>query len=191
MAQAEPKTKATVNVMAKARDAMDGCNNYREGAAVLLSWAERDQALWNAIMEPFAMNACISAIQKAMATYRTRIVENIKHEAAKGLTAADEASRAKALLSVNYMSVMDFPLPGGRRLGDATMADLEEAIAFTSRLRSAYTVQEKWYRKVYEMMARDPTKRVSEVLTEDAVRAARLSSETANDPGAMQRQSPT
>lgn len=172
----EPKTKRKINLLKIVRECMDGCENYQQGAKVLLARAKKDPVLMSAIVEPFEYNACVDAIRRCMSEFRTRLLEEV-HSKQGALSPEDGQSRVKALLHVNMLSIYDYPLPGGKKLGDATIDDLKVAKDFHNKSRRAHGNSARWYGRIARMLAESPASTVRERLTEEEVEKARVETE--------------
>src|SRR5690625_4650533 len=94
-----------------------------DAAKLLEKWAHQDAELKAALLEPLLKQACYQAVTRACRVYRRKVWT------APNYTKSGNGQRVVALAN----SLMDFPLPGGVRLRDATKKQIEEAAGFYGR----------------------------------------------------------
>jgi hypothetical protein len=118
---AKLKPLPQISVADFARKATEGAKNAEDAAKALLAMAKADPDLYRKIMEPYEFSACRDAIDRLRLNERAAI-----WKAAQGETRSNTSVRA--LARANTYTLLDFPLPSGTRLGDATVSDLTDAI---------------------------------------------------------------
>jgi len=148
-----------VNVSEAARRAMDGAASYREGAQVLLDMAERDPTLMSAIIDPWKLRAAEEAVGLAMKTFRRRTWESTQRQI--------DPNRVAALIQSNREMLMDFPLPGGLALRDATKDDVTAAALFYSTQATNMGHKARWLDLIAKKVPKGKT--VADALDNDAL----------------------
>ena len=101
------------------RRAMDGASDYAEGAKRLLAMAKDNPELYRKLMGPVEFTACLDACRQNTRSER----KTIWHA-----PVAKPKTSVKALARANSYTLLDFPLPGGMRLADATKGDVLAAV---------------------------------------------------------------
>lgn len=147
------------NVSEAARRAMDGAASYRDGAQILLEMAERDPDLMRAIIEPWKLRAAEDAIGLAMKDFRRRTWESSQRQI--------DPNRVQALIQSNREMLLDFPLPGGMALRDATKADVAAASDFYGNQASDMSHKARWLGMIAKKVPKGKT--VSQALDNDAL----------------------
>lgn len=119
--------------------------------------ARKDVAVWQALTEGLLRTACYDACRGVCRSERRQIWYTPNYDA------GGNGERVKA----HGDSLMDLPLPGGKRLRDATHADLLGANAFYAKQASQMQILANFYLAV---AGKVKTKTVGETLTESALR---------------------
>jgi hypothetical protein len=115
-AQAEP-----ISVDHEARKALDAANGDVVKAVTILERKARSEPLIaNALVMPLLKTACYDAIRAVCRHDRRKVWTSPNY------SAGGNGERVHQLAS----SLMDFPLPGGKKLAQATRDDLQEAGKF-------------------------------------------------------------
>ncbi len=109
-----------ITVADAARKAMEGTATTAEAAKRLYEAAQADPELYRKVMAPFEMSACMDAINMVRRNERAAIWAAPQKESKPNTS-------PKVMARANSYTLLDFPLPGGLRLADATKADLVEA----------------------------------------------------------------
>ena len=148
-----------VNVSDAARRAMDGAASYREGAQILLEMAERDPDLMSAIIDPWKLRAAEDAVGLAMKGVRRRTWESTQRQIDPG--------RIAALIQSNREMLLDFPLPGGLALRNATKDDVTAASLFYSTQASDMSHKARWLELIAKKVPKGKT--VADALNNDAL----------------------
>lgn len=98
----------------------------RAAAESLFRRLQGSPALYAAVADPLVQAQCWHLIGQVKRKARTAVWNAPNYE--KGLS--DAADNVRHLSNANRTLMDDFPLPNGKRLGDATHADLIEAMTF-------------------------------------------------------------
>ena len=113
------KTPGYINLQSAARIAMQGQKSHHVGAKCLLEMARKDASLMAALMEPYEERAAYNAVRKQSSDLRREIWKKSTEQPAN--------DRVGALVVSNMAMLMDFPLPGGKPLRDATGDEVQDA----------------------------------------------------------------
>lgn len=135
-----PKDTSEISIHAAAIKAMDGCENYHEGANRLLKAAKADPELMAALMAPYEFHAALEAVRSASRSVRA----TIWREPNRG----KEAAEVMALASATAGWLLDFPLPGGLLLRHAGKEELTAAAGFYNRQARDMGHKARWLEKV-------------------------------------------
>lgn len=133
-----PASKAKIDpkplISQAARDALDKAGGDIAAAVDVMHRTMRsDRALYAAVMEPLERSACYEAIASIIRQSRAKVWQAPN-------AAADTGGRILALVR----HLMDFPLPGGKRLADATKVDLVAAAEFYSKQAGDMAHKSRW-----------------------------------------------
>lgn len=159
--------ETSIGVVKLAREAVYECDGDRDAALVLLrKWIDDDRALFERLIDPLIDDALANAIRRVATDDRSSL----------RLVAANPDKGAAGIVAMVERTLLDFPMPRGKRLGDATPAEVSEAAEYY-RARERFNRQEaRWYELVFEAM--QGGSRVEAVLSHDALaRLRRLAEE--------------
>lgn len=118
----EQDTKTMIHT--EARRAYEDAGEDIKAATDLFEQRVRDDAaLRDALTDPLIRGACYSAVTMVIRLDRKRVWTAPVYSGANGET-NNQAGRVEALAQSNLMM---FPLPGGKRLADATREEIAEA----------------------------------------------------------------
>jgi len=117
-----------------------------------------DAALFRVLMDPLVEQAVYDAIRAVCRADRRRIWN------APTVHADDPATRVRALSSGTAATLLNMPLPGGKRLGLATRAEVSEAAEFYLRQASNMSAKGQWLRLIAQAVPDGVT--VKSVITE-------------------------
>jgi hypothetical protein len=124
-----------MKVQEAAQLAMERADNEVQAAtAILEDMACNDPDLYNALLSPFLNVAAYEACRALCRQQRQKIWTAPNY---------DQGGNGHRVLD-HAMSLMDFPLPGGKRLRDATKADLEEASSFFAKQAADMSHKARW-----------------------------------------------
>lgn len=122
----------------------------------LVEMVSTDHALWIACTSHLIRSACYEVISRHCHQTRRNILKSVAH---------DETQRGGRLIKFGK-SLMDLPLPGGKRLCDATKADLIAAAEFYSKQAKQMNAMANLYTAIAGKVGRGT---VGERLTEQQV----------------------
>lgn len=113
-----PKRTGPGPVATAAAEALKGADgDVKVATRALLAQVRKQRALRDALTEPLLEAACYQAVSAQMRQQRHRVWTPPNY------SAGGNGARVIALAT----SLLDFPLPGGRRLGEATRAEVAAA----------------------------------------------------------------
>lgn len=159
--------ETSVGLFKVAREALYECDGDRVAAIELLrKWIDNDRGLFDQLINPMIDDALANAIRKVSTDDRQTL----------RLVASNPDRGAAGIVAMVERTLLDFPLPRGKRLGDATPTEVQEAAEYY-RARERFNRQEaRWYELVFEAM--QGGSRVEAVLSHDALaRLRRLAEE--------------
>ena len=132
--QEEPPTASDLaqRAMAQAGD------DVGEAARILEQWARKNTRVWKAVTEDFLAQGCYSVVRGVCRQERRAIWHSPGYD--KGGAGSRVRNHAR--------SILDLPLPGGKRLRDATRDDLHQASEFYSRQARQMAVMEEFLASV-------------------------------------------
>lgn len=163
-----------------ARSAMDRAKGDLTAAAVAMEAAVRQDAkLREALTEPLLAGACMDAVRRIMHERRRSIWSGPKDSGIVGRTppAVDVAGQASRVAQLAAGTLLMFPLPGGKRLAEATRDDVTKAAGFYDAQAKDMGVKARWLSLIAQSIPADKT--VGEVLT--AKRLKELQAEAQRD----------
>lgn len=131
-----------------------------------------DDVLREALLEPIVDRICTQAVSEVIRGKRDRVWNPPPQP-----SAAAGRRRVKVAAAVNRMSLMNFLLPGGKRLGDATGAEVAAAAVFFLKQGRDMMVKGRWCHAIAQAVA--PNKVVRRVLDDARLQALRETAEAA------------
>lgn len=144
-----------------AQEAMQAANgDVLEATAILEQKARGDMDVWRALTDGLLKKACYDACRGICRTER-RIIWN-----APNYDAGGNGERIKAHSS----TLMDWPLPGGMKLKDATKADLIAAAEFYAKQAANMQSISNWLNQIAKKVK---NKTVGDSMTDDQLRKLR------------------
>lgn len=155
---ARPQMSPVSQAAADALQAADG--DVRKATEAMLAAVRKSRRLRDALTEPLLETACYAAITAQCRKQRSRIWTPPNY------SEAGNGDRVIALAR----TLLDFPLPGGRRLGDATRAEVVDAARFYTSHAEDMAHKARWLARVAEAVP--DGQRVADAL--DEARLARL-----------------
>lgn len=162
-------------IIREARDCLDSTGgNWDAAAAELVKRAKADPALRDAGLE----YAARAAVREATRSLRASLTGSPTPRPGPGATSSGAGLRS--LARRNAQRLLDFPLPGGCRLGSAVYSEVAEAHAHYARNRRGNAIGEAWTAAIMRKLPKDDTKPVESVFSEESLRRARNRAEQAN-----------
>lgn len=128
---------------------------------MLAEMATQNQELYLLLTESYLKQACYDSVRKHCQSVRARIWNAPNYEQ------SGKNSKVRALRHANML--MDLPLPNGKRIGDATKADLLDAADAYNKQASKMTAEAAWWRMIATRI--NGKQMVKNVLTEKHLRA--------------------
>lgn len=171
------KTKYERDIVAEAakRALDDASGDVREATAMLESAVRQSRQLRDHITEPLISGACYDAIRAQIHVRRRaiwndpKVVDPIASEAgANVVPLAKRGPDAERVVKLAAGTLLMFPLPGGKQLGEATRAEISAAADFYGGQAADMTTKARWLRLVAQSVP--DGKRVADVLTDKRLR---------------------
>lgn len=149
-----PEPKDAETVTEAAADALEQSDNVLDAAGLLERRAVREPALRDALLAPFLSQACYQAVSLACRHSRRKIWTAPNYT--KGGNGQRVVAHAKSLL--------DFPLPGGLRLRDATKKEVLAGANVYGQYADDMAGKARWLKAIAERLS--GRKKVATVLSE-------------------------
>lgn len=156
--QDHPDTVSTCARLALAE--ADG--DVAEATKLLITRVRNDKELRRELLEPLIEYACHQAVARELRSGRSGIWRPVSPERLAGMS---DAERVKALAAGNLLM---FPLPGGKRLGDASRDDISQASRFYEKQAGDMAHKARWLQLIAQSVP--PGKTVRGTITEDRLR---------------------
>lgn len=131
------------------KDAWQGAGSTEEAVERLLAAAEQSEEVYRALAGPYLRQFAFAAVGN--------IVQDTRDVIWSRPSAPD--ARAAALAQVNATTLYDFPLPGGKRLGDATREEIAEAAQFYMKQANDMAWKARWLSAVAAKVPKGKTAR--------------------------------
>lgn len=125
-----------------------------EATRILEQWARQNTRIWKAVTEDFLAQGCYAVVRGVCRQERRAIWHS------PGYDPGGSGARVRG----HARSILDLPLPGGKRLRDATREDLQEASGFYARQARQMAVMAEFLEAVAGKVKGRKT--VGDVLTE-------------------------
>lgn len=138
---AEPTDVSPVHVAGQAMEQAD--YDRREAAELMEKWVQGDRRLWDAIARQFLSQAVWYFLRQWDSGLRRRMAS---------LGKSQDGDNTSGVSAVSERNWYEYPLPGGKRLGDATVADLAEAVNFYEESARSYQREAERLRQVWALM---------------------------------------
>lgn len=148
------------------RQIIDSASDVADATEKLEAAARKDKALREYLTEPYLSRACYEAVRSE---YRA---ERAVLWTAPNYTQGGNGNRVRE----HARSLLDFPLPNGKRLRDAKRADLLEAAEFYAKQAANMQSKADWLSRIAEIVGR---RKVENALSEHDVAALREEFEAA------------
>lgn len=147
------------DLAAEVMDDADG--NLDRATERMVASLQADPRLFRDLVMPVLLTLCRNACRDVQRRLRGDIVAAVRPDTMQGYEAAEAADR-RALL--------EFPLPSGIKIAEATKADLADAIGFYYRQARDMMRKRQWFVLLQDRLP-DEHKRVGDVLTERELEA--------------------
>lgn len=147
-----------------AKAAYDSAGGDLKAAVVALeARVRKERSLYDALTDPLIAQACYDAVRKACHTDRQSVWKEPGTKIVKGKT--QNSARIVHLAAGNLLM---FPLPGGKKLGEATRSEISSAANFYEKQSGDMAVKARWLRLVAQSLPSGQT--VKDVLTDKRLR---------------------
>jgi hypothetical protein len=151
------------SVSACARLALaEASGDVGKATIILLERVRKDKALRHELLEPLVEYACHQAVSRELRSNRANVWSP---PSARTLERMSHADRVTALAAGTLLM---FPLPGGKRLGEAVRDEISQAAVFYDRLATDTSHKARWLRLVAQSIPSGKT--VRDTLTDDRLR---------------------
>ena len=172
MITAQKKAEPKDPVADAAKSALEAANgDVKAATAVLEKQVRGDRALRDTLTDPLISNACYDAIRRQCHVERRQVwAPPAEKLVATGVTGAHRVVKLAA------GNLLTFPLPGGKKLGEATRDDVAEAASFYKSQSEDMGHKARWLQLIGQSIPADKT--VADVLTDKRLRE--LQSEARN-----------
>lgn len=165
-ARKDVASSGEINLSAIAGECLRRADDYEAAAVALLAEARTDAEIYAKLLGPYEMRAALDAVRKAASAARDRVwnapVVMLERP-------AESAGRLDALVRMNSAMLLDFVLPGGKRLAEATTEDLRGAATFYGKLANDMAWKSRWLDRIAGGLPQG--KVVAEVFDEAALAA--------------------
>lgn len=165
-------------VPGRARALLQEHNNTQAAAAALEAEALTNPDLFQELTKHALRDACLTAVRRIQTNDRANVwKERAASHALPPLpnpTPIASAPIASIAAAVGRSLLNDYRLPGGMSLGDATRAQLTEAVHVLEERASDMAGKAQWLRLIANAMSND-TVRVRDEMSEDRVHAIQAS----------------
>lgn len=173
--KADGKTGPELVAEAARRAYDDASGDVREAARMLEQAVRMKSPLREALTEPLLAGACWDAIRKQVQETR-RNIWNPGHRPLKPVPASPVSKeQASRVVHLATGTLKMFPLPGGKRLGEATREEIAAAADFYARQAGDMAHKARWLQLVGQSIPAGKT--AGECLTDE--RLAELQKEAA------------
>lgn len=149
-------------------EALEKSGGEIKNAVILLEQnVRRCSDLYNAIVESGIKDLCYEAIRLRLMHLRQSIVKqtNTKDRALPSADRGFSDTGLSAVAAINLKSLMNFPVTGGKRLGDCTHAEVAESAQKYYAQGLTMMSRGKWLALIAQSISGN--KLVKDVLTED------------------------
>lgn len=137
----------------------------RRATDLLYERAMTDQAFLDHHFREAIRTACYAAVSGCVRQERRAVF------AMPQPTSPERRAQINALASGSIRSLMDFPLPGGKRLGDATRGEVSEAADAYGKQARDMAWKSRWLGHIAQSLP--DGKRVADVLTDERLEELR------------------
>lgn len=147
-----------------AKQALDAANGDVQIATKAFEHTIRNERdLRDALVDPLIATACYDAIRKICHTERRQVWKPPVEKLVPGKVTG--SARVVQLAAGNLLM---FPLPGGKKLGEATRQEISDAAGFYSQQAGDMSHKARWLQLIAQSVPSDKT--VGEVLTDNRLR---------------------
>lgn len=161
---AVPKQRIEDPVALAAQEAMkEGGGDVQKASRLLEAAVRKNRDLRDALTDPLLANACYDAVRKVCIVERRAIWKPPVEK-----RVASIVTGAKRVVQLAAGNLLTFPLPGGKKLGEATRAEISKAAEFYRSQSADMQSKAKWLQLVAQSIPEDKT--AGDVLTDKRLR---------------------
>lgn len=132
-------------IAAHARAALDDAGgDVRQATALMVERIKKDAAAFEALTEPLIKEACYSQITMACRRERRAIWTAPNY---------DQGGNGARVINLAHGNLLAFPLPGGKRLGQATKEDVAKAATFFDAQAEDMARKARWLLAIGDALA--------------------------------------
>jgi hypothetical protein len=145
------------------RECIEAAADQQDATDRLLERVRADAALRSELLTPWETTAAAAIVVSVQAAQRRTI----------WVRPSAPDARVSALRTAAATMLMDFPLPGGKRVRDATAADLAAGVAFYAGRAADMGAKARWLAAVRAKLEATNLATVAEAMDEAALAALR------------------
>lgn len=161
---ASSKPKESARIAAAAKAALDAAGgDVREATRAMERKVRQDRILRDELTDPLIGTACYSAVAAQCRQDRRKV-----WAAPNETVASHRAAGANRVVQLASGTLLMFPLPGGKKLGEATRDEIAEAARFYESQAGDMATKARWLRLVAQSVPGDS--KASDVLTDKRLR---------------------
>lgn len=159
--------KADPDLVAEAaRRALDDAKgDAREATRMLVEAVRQSRRLRDALLDPLISNACYDAVRAQIHIDRRNAW---RQPAEKLVPSRSGVTGSYRVVQLAAGTLLMFPLPGGKKLGDATREDITAAASFYETQSADMAHKSRWLRLVSQHI--EDGKTVGDVMTDKRLR---------------------
>ncbi|MEZ2410556.1 hypothetical protein AB6806_27545 [Bosea sp. RCC_152_1] len=163
---AQAKTREIDYVAEAARRALDDAQgDVREATRMMQEAVKQSRRLRDLLTEPLIANACYDAIRAQVHLDRRNAW---KAPVEKLVPSKSGVTGSYRVVQLAAGTLLMFPLPGGKKLGEATREDIATAASFYESQSADMAHKARWLRLVSQHLEGDNT--VGDVMTDKRLR---------------------
>jgi hypothetical protein len=137
--------------------------DVREAVRILETAVRQERDLRDALTDPLISQACYDAVRKQCHVQRRRVWAPPAEKLVKS-----KVTGAHRVVQLAAGTLLMFPLPGGKRLGEASREEIASAAEFYERQAGDMATKGRWLRLIAQSVPGDQT--VGDVLTDERLR---------------------
>lgn len=154
-------------ILAAAKAALeDASGDLNIATEMMVAAAGKSSALRNALLEPYLETACREAVRRQIQSIRREVwtASKGKRAGSSAPSAVVEQQQRARVVQLAAGTLMMFPLPGGKRLGEATREEVAAAAEFYAKQSADMGAKANWLRLIGQSLPEG--KKVAEILTD-------------------------
>lgn len=169
MTGATARVNSRVTIADVARKALGDANgNIDEAARMFEAAIRQSRSLRDQLTEPLIADACRVAVRKEVKDVRREVWTGSQSRAAGQSKPDAIKAQAGRVVQLAAGTLAMFPLPGGKRLGEASREEISTAAEFYGRQAADMGAKARWLRLIAQSVP--DGKKVSDVLSDARLR---------------------